>query len=65
MALWQADGELNAVDNLIQKPAAGTTSITNFKEGQTTGRVYTKDAQIIVNDGTYDRILIGFQSGGF
>jgi len=47
----------NAVD---KRMADGTTSITNKVGGDDTGpRVITRDAQIIVNDGTRARIILG------
>lgn len=66
MALQQIKGELNAVDGVLQRRPSGTTSPTNKNEGSTpAGKVTIKDAQIIVNDGTTNRILIGFGQGLF
>jgi len=53
----------DALDKI--REGLGTTSISPVIEGQAQGYVVVKDAQIIVNDGTNDRILIGFDSGGF
>lgn len=66
MALQQIKGELTAPDVRVERLVSGTTSPTNKKEGATpTGKVTIKDAQIIVNDGTTNRILIGFGPGLF
>ena len=66
MALQSIKGNMTAPDVQIQRTVSGTTSPTNKTEGQpTTGKVTIKDAQIIVNDGTTNRILIGFGQGLF
>lgn len=65
MAIHTIDQQTVAPDVLKQVTGLGTTSISPVIEGQSQGKVVIKDAQIIVNDGTNDRILIGFDSGGF
>lgn len=65
MALWQVDGQLSQVDTLDQRASSGTLGITQKQDPSTTGQVIMKDAQIIVHDGTTNRILIGFGSGLF
>lgn len=60
MALHSVDSKLtSASDVLNNRQGLGTTGISPTIEGQTTGKVVTKDAQIIVNDGTNNRVLIG------
>jgi hypothetical protein len=67
MALHSVDEKNNAVDvvTIPERQALGTTSMAPVLEGQAVGKVVIKDNQVIVNDGTNDRVLIGFQSGGF
>jgi hypothetical protein len=66
MALHSIDGQsLNAVDLTVQRQSLGAGLVSPVIDGQTIGKVVTKSNQIIVNDGTNDRILIGFQDGGF
>lgn len=75
MSLWEIDKgndsrltpSVNANDVLQGAlKAKSTDSISYRTEGATeAGSVTIKDAQIIVNDGTNDRILIGYQESGF
>lgn len=67
MALHSTDDKINAVDvvTIPERQSLGTTSMAPVIEGQAVGKVVIKDNQVIVNDGTNDRVLIGFQSGGF
>lgn len=67
MALHTVDSKVNAVDivTIPERQALGTTSMAPVLEGQQVGKVVIKDNQVIVNDGTNDRVLIGFQLGGF
>lgn len=67
MALHSVDEKNNAVDvvTIPERQALGTTSMAPVLEGQQVGKVVIKDNQVIVNDGTNDRVLIGFQLGGF
>lgn len=60
MALHTLDQKIiNNPDVLHNRPGLGTVGISPTIEGQATGKVVTKDAQIIVNDGTNNRVLIG------
>jgi hypothetical protein len=66
MGLHSLGGEsLNAVDITFQRQSLGAGLVSPVIDGQTIGKIVTKSNQIIVNDGTNDRILIGFQDGGF
>lgn len=67
MALHTVDNKVNAVDivTIPERQALGTTSMAPVLEGQQVGKVVIKDNQVIVNDGTNDRVLIGFQNLGF
>ena len=67
MALHSVDEKVNAVDvvTIPERQSLGTTSMAPVLEGQAVGKVVIKDNQVIVNDGTNDRVLLGFQSGGF
>ncbi len=66
MALHSIDGNNISVDELkTDRQGLGTVSAAPVQEGQTVGKVYIKDNQIVVNDGTNDRIIIGFSSGSF
>lgn len=67
MAIHSIDNQTQGVQDQMQqiREGLGTTSISPVIEGQEQGYVTIKDAQIIVNDGTNDRIVIGFDSGGF
>ena len=65
MATWSTDGELNTLDNLVQPIAPGTTSVSNKIDGAApTGKLITKNAQIVVNDGTTDRVTMGQRTDG-
>jgi hypothetical protein len=60
MAIHSIDNQTVAPDVLDTiREGLGTTSISPIIEGQAVGKVKIKDAQIIVNDGTNDRVLIG------
>jgi hypothetical protein len=69
MALHKIDGQRAAPDILVQRLASGTTSVTNRTTGTSSattgsygvGRVITRDKQLVVNDGSDDRVVIGFQ----
>jgi hypothetical protein len=66
MALHSINGQVaNALDVDLNRPSLGTGLVSPVIEGQAIGKVVTKSNQIIVNDGENDRILIGFQAGGF
>lgn len=65
MALHKADRKVISPDVLAQRSGLGTVSIAPVNNDQSAGKIYMKNNQIIVNDGTYDRILIGFQLQGF
>lgn len=66
MAIHSVDNKTTSMDQLLsQRQGLGTVSAAPVIEGQTTGKVVIKDNQIIVNDGTVDRIIIGFSSGAF
>ncbi len=66
MAIHSVDNKTTSMDQLqSQRQGLGTVSASPVIEGQTTGKVIIKDNQIIVNDGTNDRVLIGFDFEGF
>jgi len=65
MALHDVEGNIKAVDLQQQRPSLGAGLVSPVIEGQDVGKVITKSNQIIVNDGTNDRILIGFDEDGF
>lgn len=66
MAIHSIDGSIeNAIDVTMQRASLGAGLVSPVIDGQTIGKVVTKSNQIIVNDGENDRILIGFQDGGF
>lgn len=66
MATWQIKGKKITVDRPPVESGAGVTPMPNQVEGnQSVGKVIIKDAQIIVNDGTTNRILIGYGQGLF
>jgi hypothetical protein len=66
MALWSVDGKTNSFDKIAEPITPGTTSVSNIVDGKPpTGKLIAKDAAIIVNDGTNNRIIIGFLANGF
>lgn len=66
MALHSIHGETRSVDNLkSQRSGLGTVSIAPVQEGQVVGKVIIKDNQIVLNDGTLDLAIFGFEQGGF
>lgn len=65
MALHSVEQRVHAVDLQAERMSLGAGLVSPVRDGQQVGKVVTKSNQIIVNDGTNDRILIGFQSGGF
>jgi len=66
MALHSVSGQIpNALDVDANRASLGTGLVSPVIDGQQIGKVVTKSNQIIVNDGENDRILIGFQDGGF
>jgi hypothetical protein len=66
MAIHSVDNKTTSMDQLLsQRQGLGTVSAAPVIEGQTTGKVVIKDNQIVVNDGTVDRIIIGFSAGSF
>lgn len=66
MALHSIDNQTTSVDvSIPERQSLGTTSMAPVVEGQQVGKVVIKDNQIIVNDGTNDRVLIGFDEAGF
>lgn len=67
MAIHSIDNKTEGVQDQMQqiREGLGTVSISPVIEGQEQGYVTIKDAQIIVNDGTNDRIIIGYDAGGY
>lgn len=65
MAIHNVDGDIKSVDTSVQRLSLGTGLVSPVQEGQDVGKIITKSNQIILNDGTNDRILIGFQEDGF
>lgn len=67
MAIHSIDNKTEGVQDLGGKirEGLGTVSISPVIEGQEQGYITIKDAQIIVNDGTNDRIVIGFDANGY
>lgn len=61
---WVLVNDLRAADALL-KSTTGQTLSGDFGIGGSNVKIDGANARIIINDGTYDRILIGFQSGGF
>jgi len=48
------------------RPAASTVSINPHTDASpSTGYIRTTNSQIIINDGTNDRIIIGYLQNGF
>lgn len=62
MSMHSQHGSLTDPKDQIDKPSA--VGITNRTPESGAGFVKTKDAQIIVNDGTTNRIVIGQRSNG-
>lgn len=67
MAIHSIDNQTEGVQDQQQttREGLGTVSISPVIEGQEQGYITIKDAQIIVNDGTNDRVLLGFDADGF
>lgn len=66
MAIHSIDNKTEGVQDQMQqvREGLGTTSISPVIEGQEQGYVTTRDAQILVNDGTYNRVAIGQRNDG-
>ncbi len=66
MAIHSIDNKTEGVQDQMQqvREGLGTVSISPVIEGQSQGYVTTKDAQILANDGTYNRVAIGQRSDG-
>lgn len=66
MAIHSVDNKTEGVQDQMQqiREGLGTTSISPVIEGQEQGYVTTKNAQILANDGTYNRVAIGQRSDG-
>lgn len=64
MSLIQDGGITNSQDIHLDPIVPGTTSVTNKQDGQGGGRLVTKDAQLLVNDGNMNRIMIGQRGDG-
>lgn len=63
----RVDPRPNAHDLIVNRLAHGTTQIRNTKDTSPTteGKIKFSERQIIINDGSNDRILIGFLKDGF
>ena len=66
MAIHSIDNQTQGVQDQMQqiREGLGTTSISPVIEGQEQGYVTTKNAQILANDGTYNRVVIGQRDDG-
>jgi hypothetical protein len=64
MSLIQEGGTTNAFDISPQPIVPGAIGVTNKVEGETGGRLTVKDAQLLVNDGANDRVLVGQRADG-
>jgi hypothetical protein len=62
--LHSAFGEPLAAHDILDQPKSVTTT-TNLKDNSAQPFLKTKDAQILVNDGSNDRVVIGFSPGAF
>jgi hypothetical protein len=58
MALHTVDENINSVDSAVHT-SLGTTGVSAITEGQMVGKLVTKDAQMVVNDGSIDRVVVG------
>lgn len=65
MALHDVEGKIESVDTVVERPSLGQGLVSPTGDQTDVGKVVTKTNQIIVNDGTNDRILIGFGDGLF
>ena len=54
----------NMSDSHTTRASDGTTAITNKKDGSSGAYVSTKNARVLVNDGTVNRVLIGLSPNG-
>lgn len=54
----------NISDAHIQRRSDGTVGITNKLDASTGAFTSTNNARILVNDGTYNRVLIGLSPSG-
>jgi hypothetical protein len=61
---WELVNDLRAADALLK---AGSSQVLtgDIQVGGSNVKIDGDNANIIINDGSYDRILIGYQSGGF
>jgi hypothetical protein len=65
MANWSIDQKTAEFDVRHNRFASGTLGIDDKQNPPSTGRISMKDGRIIVNDGTTNRILIGYGQGLF
>lgn len=61
---WELVNDLRAADALL-KATTSQVLTGDFAIGDTNIKIDGANKRIIINDGTNDRILIGYQSGGF
>lgn len=61
---WEAVDDLRAADAILKAGSAQTLS-GDIQVGNGNVKIDGVNKRIIINDGSYDRILIGYQSGGF
>lgn len=61
---WVLVNDLRAADALLKAGAAQVLS-GDIQVGGSSVKIDGANSRILINDGTYDRILIGYQSGGF
>lgn len=61
---WELLNDLRAADALLKAGSAQTLS-GDIQVGIGNVKIDGANKRILINDGTNDRILIGFQSGGF
>lgn len=65
MAIHGVEGELlNANDFTQQRQTLGFGFVSPTIDGQKQGKIVTKNSQLIVNDGNYNRIVIGQRNDG-
>jgi len=66
-----ADGSVTykKIENILASQILTSTLTAQVNVGTASGTAYVKldgvNNRIIINDGSYDRILIGYQAGGF
>jgi hypothetical protein len=58
--------KINSTDEQSIRLANGTTQVQNAKDTSSAGgKIKLTESQIIINDGTNDRVLIGYLQNGF